>query len=329
MYKLSVIIPVYGVEKYIERCAESLFRQTLDNVEYIFVDDCTTDKSIDILTDVIAKNSSRFVDDVNVVRIVRMPFNSGLAAARRYGIQLAQGDYIIHCDSDDWVDVDLYQKMYDEAIRTRSDIVVCPICDEFEGSSRKRLSQKLPSSCAEVIETWYCNSISMYAWNKIVKTTVYRDNDILPFDEVNMWEDNGLMFRLFYYAKGLSQIDDSYYHYNRSNLNALTKVYSRNSIDQMIRCAYLLDDFFSSKSDSSKFSKTVLTLKYLAKINLITDNYDWLEEFDTIFPESNIAASWITKDAFSLKGRIRFWFVRNKLSLLFITLYRIKNRFIR
>ena len=88
MPKVSVIIPVYGVEKYIERCARSLFEQTLDDIEYIFVDDCSPDKSVFILERIIKEYSSRFLDEGKKVRIERMPKNCGLPAVRKYGIQL-------------------------------------------------------------------------------------------------------------------------------------------------------------------------------------------------------------------------------------------------
>lgn len=112
MPKVSVIIPVYGVEKYIERCAISLFKQTLDDVEFIFVDDVTPDYSMEILNLMIDKFRLHFVEKKISVRIERMPTNSGQAAVRRHGVKLAKGDYIIHCDSDDWIDASMLQKMY-------------------------------------------------------------------------------------------------------------------------------------------------------------------------------------------------------------------------
>ena len=97
MPKVTVIIPVYGVEKYISRCARSLFEQTLDDIEYIFVDDCTKDNSIGVLQEVLEQYPQRREQ----TRIVKLLVNSGQAAARKYGMQLATGDYIIHCDGDD------------------------------------------------------------------------------------------------------------------------------------------------------------------------------------------------------------------------------------
>ena len=97
MPKVSVIIPVYNVEKYIERCANSLFSQTLDDIEYLFVNDCSQDKSIEVLNKVLEKYSNR----KKHVIIKNMEHNYGQATVRRWGMLHATGDFVIHCDSDD------------------------------------------------------------------------------------------------------------------------------------------------------------------------------------------------------------------------------------
>ena len=107
MPKVSVIIPVYGVEKYIERCARSLFEQTLDDIEYLFIDDCTPDRSVEILKQVLDEYPHR----KNQVIIHRMEKNSGQAAVRKWGMLNVAGEYVIHCDSDDWVDIYMYEAM--------------------------------------------------------------------------------------------------------------------------------------------------------------------------------------------------------------------------
>ena len=121
MPKVSVIIPVYAVEKYIERCARSMFEQTLDDIEYLFVDDCTPDRSIEIFRQVLEKSPHR----KSQVTIHRMEQNSGQAVVRKWGMQNATGEYIIHCDSDNWVEVDMYRSMYEKAIEEDADVVIC------------------------------------------------------------------------------------------------------------------------------------------------------------------------------------------------------------
>ncbi|MBR1792919.1 MAG: glycosyltransferase family 2 protein, partial [Bacteroidales bacterium] len=103
---VSVIVPVYNVEKYIGRCAESLMKQTLQNMEFIFVDDCSPDESIEVLNQVI----QRYPNRAHQVKIVRHDRNQGFPFARSSGIKPAEGEYVAHCDSDDWVDTGIYQK---------------------------------------------------------------------------------------------------------------------------------------------------------------------------------------------------------------------------
>ena len=122
--KVSVCIPVYGVEKYIERCARSLFEQTMkDDIEFIFVDDCTPDKSIEVLQKVLEEYPNR----KDQVKIIHHEVNKGLTGARNTALKYVSGDYIIHCDSDDWVDKDLYATMYKKAAKENADVVCCGI----------------------------------------------------------------------------------------------------------------------------------------------------------------------------------------------------------
>lgn len=127
MIKVSVIIPVYNVEKYIEHCARSLMEQTLMDIEYIFVDDCTPDHSMEILQRVLTDYPERLEN----IRIIHHTQNSGSAAVRNTGLQIAQGEYIIHCDSDDWVEPDMYKAMYAKAKETDADIVVTDYYYEY------------------------------------------------------------------------------------------------------------------------------------------------------------------------------------------------------
>lgn len=318
MPKVSVIIPVYNVEKYIERCSKSLFSQTLDDIEFIFIDDCTPDRSIDILKGVL----DNFPKRKENVKIMRMPKNSNLAAVRKFGIEIATGDYIIPCDSDDWVDADLYEKMYIEAVKSNADVVICPVIDEYENYSSMRKFREYPCSGKEVVSGWYCTNFGMHVWCKLIRRNLLIENNLYPYEGINLWEDNGLMLRALYYVNKISAIKDSAYHYNQANINAISVSYGHQGIEQMIKCAMLIDDFYSNKQDAEKYTKTVNALKFLAKINLVTTRYDWLKEFYALFPESNEAVNYISLNAFSTKGKIRFLFVKYHMAWLFVTLFK-------
>ena len=119
--KVSVVIPVYGVEQFVGRCVRSLMEQTLDSVEFIFVDDATLDGSMGEIEKAIAHYPSR----ASQVRILHHEHNLGLPAARNTGLHEATGEYIFHCDSDDYVEPDMLEKLYETAEEKQADFVWC------------------------------------------------------------------------------------------------------------------------------------------------------------------------------------------------------------
>lgn len=117
-YKVSVIIPVYNVGRYIEKCARSLFEQSLDDIEYIFVDDCSPDNSLSIVKFV----SEDYPKRKNNIKYLVHDKNRGLTTTRNTGLAVATGEFIAHCDSDDWVDVAMYEKLYNHAVEENADV---------------------------------------------------------------------------------------------------------------------------------------------------------------------------------------------------------------
>ncbi|MBD5415553.1 MAG: glycosyltransferase family 2 protein [Bacteroides sp.] len=322
MPNVTVIVPVYNVAPYIERCARSLFEQTLDSLEILFVDDCSTDNSVEIINSVL----SEFPNRKSQTRIIRMKSNIGLAGVRRHGIIEAQGDYIIHCDGDDWVDADLYATLYLSAVQMHADIVVCDEVMEYDGYQIAKKTEPIPKSGKELMRDWFRCTVGLFCHNKLVKRSLYTDNGVLPWDGLNMWEDNGLFARLFYYAENIVQIHGGpVYHYNRANVNAMTSGYGLKQVEQMIGIADKLSEFFAAKSDYNEYKKTVDAFKFLAKINLITDSFDNYRLYKATFPGVNYITSELDRHAFSTKGRLRFNFVRLGLAPLFILLFKIKN----
>lgn len=121
MPAVSVIVPVYNVEPYVARCARSLFGQTLEDIEFIFVDDCSSDGSVNIIREVLADYPGR----KEQVHFVCTPRNGGPSKARVFGLTYAKGDYVICCDSDDAVVPDAYRLMYEKAVAENLDMVTC------------------------------------------------------------------------------------------------------------------------------------------------------------------------------------------------------------
>ena len=211
MPKVSVIVPVYGVEDFIEQCVVSLFEQTMGDMELIFIDDCTPDHSFDIIHEKLEEYRPRLLEKRNVVRIERMPQNSGLAAVRKYGISLAQGEYIITCDSDDWVEPSMYETLYNIAIKERAELVVC---DHFVNSSNlseevihKNISDTSNHALLErAISTWTLNTI----WCTLAHRALYQK---ILFPTASQSEDKIFMAQLCFYSKKTVFINQPLYHY--------------------------------------------------------------------------------------------------------------------
>lgn len=288
MPKVSVIIPVYGVEKFIERCARSLFEQTLDCIEYIFVDDCSPDKSIEILERVADEYRSRLVEEQKLVRIERMSKNSGLPAVRKYGIQFCTAEYIIHCDSDDWVEMDMYRIMYEEAKRNDADIVMCgyKVTDGVkvfkECYHQQTNKAKLLSSLLILHESWS-------VWNKMCKRSLY-DSDIV-YPTLAMGEDMVLTTQMVLNAQRIAVVNKALYNYFY-NPNSITKVQSECSRykhwKDSAENAKTVISIFKKKGLEHKYVNELVYLKFLQKV-LAGDlarkkkySKEWLEMFQEI-----------------------------------------------
>lgn len=319
---VSVIVPVYNVGLYIGRCAESLFKQTLESLEILFIDDCSPDKSIDIVREILEKYPHR----KSLTRIIKMPYNSGQACVRKQGILAATGEYVIHCDGDDWVDTDYYEILYQKAVDENADIVIGGEVMEYADHQAPIALRKHSCSGKAIMQNWYRDTLGLFCHNKLVKRSIYTDNDILPWDGLNMWEDNGLFARLFYYAdKVVTSQGRACYHYNRMNDGAMTSDYGIKQVEQMIGIASNLADFFESKSDGNDFKKTVDAFKYLARINLITDSFANYQRFKHTFSGSGYIAADLDPRAFSAKGRFRYRMVKFGLARLFIIMFKVRN----
>lgn len=146
-----VITPFFKVAPFIERCETALLEQTLHDVEFIFVDDTSPDESREILEKVIARHPERNA------RIITHPVNKGLPAARNTGLTEAMGDFIYHCDSDDWVETDMLEKMYKAAINNQADYVYCDFWMQFEKSARYMVNPSYTES-EQMIKEWFPES---------------------------------------------------------------------------------------------------------------------------------------------------------------------------
>lgn len=276
---ISIIIPIYGVEHYIERCARSVLEQTYDDIEYIFVNDCTKDSSMHILNEVIKEYPHRNIHIINKDK------NEGLPQARKTGFLASHGDYIIHFDSDDWVDKDCISKMYYCALNNKADIV---LADYYEEYLDKEVLKKIPN----VNDSKMCIDMMLRAqlhsgvWNKLVKRRLYLGVEF-PFG--NMHEDLVTMVQVFSKAKVICTIDEAFYHYNLANLQSLTQqqIVSVTKTTATFCNLKLLESFLNSNHllclFEPSFSNFVNTFKGSFLLRKETRKVQWLKD---LYPQS-------------------------------------------
>lgn len=254
--KISICLPVYGVEKYIERCAVSLFEQTCTDVEYIFVDDCTKDHSIYILKELL----NRYPSISNRVKIIEHQQNMGLAGARLTGLQHAQGDYVWFVDTDDYIEKDAIEKIK-TAIDNSVDIISFSYIKEY-GNTRV-FNKVIDFNTRRIL----AHVVSPSIWKCIVKRSLYNDFNIYPVVGINHAEDLLLLARLVAITSNIVVYSDLYlYHYNCSNENSMMRNISTKSLENAIDASLLIYDFYKENGFLDKYRKDLnlfLAYKYI------------------------------------------------------------------
>ena len=268
MPKVSVIIPVYGVERYIGRCARSLFEQTLDDIEYLFIDDCTPDRSIDILKQVLEDYPQR----KSQVTIHRMEQNSGQAKVRKWGMQNSTGGYVTHCDSDDWIDPDLYTKMYEKAMTERLDVVICD-CNRTDGATNEIISGGSETKQFDLINQMFHGRVWWSLCNKLFRRDLIEG---VAYPVGAMGEDMCICMQLMTKSNRIGYIRSNYNYY--INPNSIIQ----NNTPENIIYKYkefsgnisIITDFYTRLSLHNIFANGLKYLEYNAMQSLIPGLYD-------------------------------------------------------
>lgn len=316
--KVSVIVPVYRVEKYIEKCVRSLFEQTLNDIEFIFIDDCGGDRSFEIIDEVLKEFPKR----KETVKIIHHKFNQGSFAARITGINNANGEYIIHCDSDDWVEADMYETLYDTALNENADIVWCDFIDEFPNESKYRKEENITTP--EILIKDILRGKNHGAlWNKIVRKELYTGNNIYPLEGINIWEDLYLSVNILLHAKKLAYVNQALYHYNLQNSSSLLSSLSLNKIEDRVKICNSLKDVFVNLSVLDIFDGSLKQRELWAKMEFITDRrFRSFDKWRKLYPD---AQSEIFNSIFSVFNKMTFYFVSIKCDSIAKVLLKIKE----
>jgi glycosyltransferase, group 2 family protein len=198
MPKVSVIVPIYNVEKYLEKCINSLLSQTLEDIQIILVNDGSKDNSGNIAKEYEKNNKDR------VIYVEKE--NGGLSDARNYGLKYATGDFIAFLDSDDYIEKNAYEEMYNKVIEENADYVECDFIWEFP--NKIRVDKQYPYKNKKEMLSF----VRVVAWNKLIKRQLITDNN-LEFPKGLRYEDVEFTYKLIPFINKFAYVDKPFIHY--------------------------------------------------------------------------------------------------------------------
>lgn len=227
--KISVIIPVYNVQRYLRQCLDSVVNQTFQDIEIILVNDGSTDQSLEICQEYKQM-------DQRIILLTQK--NSGLAAARQKGLDYASGEYITFVDSDDWLEVQMYEKMYDAACSSGAEIVFCNVYrNELKKEKpylesgfydRQAMVEKIfPRLLAGFDENGYENTIRWCNWLRLYRRSLIDKYNICFDKRFRRSQDLPFTFECTIHANSYYYLGDDYLYHNRMNYESLSKGYTK------------------------------------------------------------------------------------------------------
>ena len=223
---ISVIIPFYKVAPFIGRCATALMDQTAPAVEFIFVDDASPDDSRQILEDILSRYPERST------RILTHPANQGLPAARNTGLAQATGRYVWHCDSDDWPEETMLEKMLAAARQADADIVYCDFFLSFETGERYMSNPSFSIGKDLLKKGFLAGSAKYNVWNKLIRKELYDRTGVCFPAGHGMGEDMTIIM-LATAADKVAHVKEALYHYVKLNANAFSNTFSQKHLDDI------------------------------------------------------------------------------------------------
>ena len=264
---LSFIVPVYNAEKYLKKCVESILNQTFYDFEVIFIDDTSTDKSLDILYS--------YTCDTRIKIITKE--NEGVSLARNCGLELAKGEYIMFVDADDWIDKNASKVMIDIIEKNQADVVFAPYIREFENRSLKKKiydEEEIIFDRMEVKDKLYRRFIGLIGnelkepenadalctvWGKLYKRSIIEENHIRFHDirEIGTYEDGLFNLHYFQFVHKAVYINQYLYHYRKYNDQSITTTYNSKLYKQWNRLFDIMEEYIHNNKLSEVYQKAL------------------------------------------------------------------------
>lgn len=257
---ISVIIPVYNAEKYLQRCVDSVLSQTFTNIECILVDDGSSDNSPTICDEYAEK-------DKRIVVIHKE--NAGEASARNAGLDVAKGEYIGFVDSDDWCDVCMFHVLYENAIKYDSDVSICGYKVVVDGKTRSSHANydyklRLLNKEQAILGIFLQGSFGGFSWNKLVKAEIFSKNELRYATTINYMLDVLFFWELFKHIERAVYFPAPYYNYFQHSAS-VTNLYG---LTEQAKTAFVALDKMISLESCAKIKDKIILAKTLFALNL-------------------------------------------------------------
>lgn len=277
---VSVLIPVYNVEKYIERCLVSLFSNTIINeCEIVIVDDCSPDNSMEVIHYVLEK----FPAMQEKIVLCAHDSNCGVAAARNTALLHARGKYIIYVDSDDWVEKDYLEKLYKEAEKKDSDVVACNLWKSFL-HKKTFANAVLPETGKECLKELLQGKVPGWLHEKLIKRSILIDNSIHCVEGLDLYEDVLLCVKLFFFCNSISNIDEPLYYY-RFNKSSLVNTFNEKKILNLQEILSEIKKFFIEQNCEIEYKPYIFEMELRIKCTILCESSIELQKkYFNIYP---------------------------------------------
>ena len=334
--QVSIIVPVYNVENYIERCLNSLVNQTFKDIEIITINDGSTDKSLELINKYVKEDIRVSVIDLG---------DEGVSYCRNLGVEKANGKYIMFVDSDDWIDFNMVEVMYKKAEENNIDLVMCSYIREFKDHSKEKifnlpeeiiykedkvkneLLRKLVGPVKEELSNPEMLDALGTVWGKLYRADIFKENKInfVDLKEIGSAEDTLFNIFTFNYLKKVMFLNKPMYHYWRDNPKSVTSQYNSKLKEQRKVFFKYISDFIKENNFEQVFEEALnnrictsvlgLGLIECSKNNKIS-GINKIKNIKKIINEEYIRNAYKNLELkyFSIHWRVFYFFIKNKMS---------------
>lgn len=248
--KISIIVPVYNTSKFLEKCMRSIMEQNFKEIEIICVNDGSTDNSLEILKKLQKEDNRIIIIDKK---------NEGVSKARNTALKIAKGKYCLNIDSDDYIKQGYFKALYERAEKDNLDITLSNIIFDYLDKSQKnyilndlKISDTKVITGNEYINIFLKENFNGFTWNKLIKTELYKKDNIIYNEKIFMMEDVEVVLRLSKHTEKIGKINSAFYHYIQHQSNGCLNI-SIKRLKDIEECFNSLLEYF--KNDNEKIFK--------------------------------------------------------------------------